>query len=825
MNSPVRSLDKPKNHVTWLRFGLKANWQQFVFYAIVMLLACVVTSIIGIENNLEDIRQGFANYCTREERGGELFKTITLVFSVVSCVLGVFSGMTSTGYVNSRRAVHCYHSLPLTRDTLYLTGGAVQGIYYLVSALCSVLIALVMIVVRLGVTAELLGEGLMQILAGIGGYLVVFTLFQLAGALTGTAIFRFIMAGIIAFLPVVVYLLIYWGVEIGMNYILVEKYTNLNFIRFLCPAVNIYCSMAAAFGELDTLIDGNYTRFADFLNIGTLYLTAAVYCGLGLWFHRIRRSELSETSVLWKKLQTAVKYPVIFVAGAGGAVFFRALFGSGVSWMLFGGFCGLVLSFLLMNVLISRNTRSMFKGLPGLGITTICVAVFLAVIPFDVFGFNNFMYDTEQVKSVTVYYNNMELELDAQEEIDAVMPYIETMARNMNSNGGAVPEDRLYEYETAFWIDAGKVLNQNREQAKENLSWPYSDRMVSLGDGSDPIYIWMSGIQFDVGYYYPAVYMEDYAAARADGKEYVTATSEQYGGDYSFNWKRLNVSVYPKFGIPIHRYVQLSEVSENAAIFDTLHGMTEYKNQYTDIGTLTAADLYTFSVNLMNEDVGLLLYGELDKIPDSVKAQYYRMLDELLAKASIYTPEMAETPAIGTISLHGAGDKESFSQYPLYAGMTEFWQAWADFWESMPGFVQANGLDLNSQFSNSFKEYYDMLRYTNYTLYEDADDIMDWVSSFHRFTYVIEADTGRALYIDESRRAEVLENAMIEAHGSTKGEGEKGYLIVSTYYRTDEMKEGLDKLFAENLHVDGWNIMCLFRKDAVPQFVLDAFAE
>ncbi|MBQ4606661.1 MAG: hypothetical protein IJB15_08135, partial [Clostridia bacterium] len=232
--------------MAWLRFGLKSNWQQFVFYAIVMLLACVVTSIIGIENNLEDIRQGFANYYTREERGGELFKTITLVFSIVSCVLGVFSGMTSTGYVNSRKAVHCYHSLPLTRDTLYLTGGAVQGIYYLVSALCSVLIALVMIVVRLGVTAELLGEGLMQILAGIGGYLVVFTLFQLAGALTGTAIFRFIMAGIIAFLPVVVYLLVYWGVDIGMNYILVDKYTDFNFIRFLCPAVNIYCSMAAA---------------------------------------------------------------------------------------------------------------------------------------------------------------------------------------------------------------------------------------------------------------------------------------------------------------------------------------------------------------------------------------------------------------------------------------------------------------------------------------------------------------------------------------------------------------------------------------------------
>jgi len=820
MNSQVRSLVKPKNHMTWLRFGLKSNWQQFVFYAIVMLLACVVTSIIGIESNLDDIRQGFSNYYTREERGGDLFKTITLVFSVVSCVLGVFSGMTSTGYVNSRKAVHCYHSLPLSRDALYLTGGAVQGIYYLVSALCSVLIGLLMIVIRLGVTAELLGEGLMQILAGIGGYLVVFTLFQLAGALTGTAIFRFIMAGIIAFLPVVLYLLVYWGVDIGMSYILAEKYTNFNFIRFLCPAVNIYCSMAAAFGELDTLIDGNYTRFADFLNICTLFLTAAVYYGLGLLLNRKRRSELSESSVLWKKLQTAVKYPVIFVAGAGGAVFFRALFGTGVSWMIFGGFCGLVLSFLLMNVLISKNTKSMFKGLPGLGITAAVVAVFLAVIPFDVFGFNYFMYDTDQVKSVTVYYNDMELELDEPDEIHAVMPYIEVMSRGAYRDDGTVPADEQYANETAFWIDTGKILNQNKAEL-DTLKWAYADRAVSLGDGSDPVYIWMSGMQFNVGYYDPAVYMKEYAAAMEDGKVYVTATSEEYGGDYSFNWERLEVSVYPKFGLPIHRFVRVGEVSENAAIYDTLHAMTEYKNQYTELGTLSAEDLYTLNITLMGAGVDLLP-RYVEEWTDSMRGQYCVMLDVLMAKISQFTPDMAKTPVIGTIHF---GYEDTYKMYPIYAGMTEFLNEWANFWEAMPDFVRSGSLDLSSMFPKSFKEYYDMLRYTNYTLYEDAEEIMDWVSSFHRFTYVIEADTGRSLYIDENQRAEVLENAMIDAHGSTKGEREKGYLIVSTYYRTDEMMEGLDKLFAENLHVDGRNICCLFRKDAVPQFVLDAFAK
>ncbi|MBR4960826.1 MAG: hypothetical protein IKY52_08010, partial [Clostridia bacterium] len=111
MNLPVRSLGKPKNRAVYLRFTLKQNWQQLVFYGIVMLLTWVVPSVIGTVTVLQ--KQNL--YYTLSQYGGELFRGIAVAFVIVSCVLGIFSGMSATGYVNSRRAIHCYHSLPLTR--------------------------------------------------------------------------------------------------------------------------------------------------------------------------------------------------------------------------------------------------------------------------------------------------------------------------------------------------------------------------------------------------------------------------------------------------------------------------------------------------------------------------------------------------------------------------------------------------------------------------------------------------------------------------------------------------------------------------------------
>ena len=842
MNSPVRSLDKPKNHAAYLRFGLKQNWQQLVFYAIVMLLACVVTSIIGTASMLDEIRNGYSMYYTPAEMGADLFRDIALVFAVVSCVLGVFSGMASTGYVNSRRAIHCYHSLPLTRDALYLEGSAVQVLYYLACSIVSMVIGTLIIATQLGMTGESVGEGLLLILTGIGGYLLVFSLFQLAGTLTGTAIFRFIAAGIIAFLPVLVYLMIYAGADAGMYNIMADYYMDYDHIRFLCPAFNIYYAMAISYGDA-SVVDGHViTAGYTLWTIATVYLTAVFYYLLGLWLHRKRRSELSESSLIWKKLTGFVKYPVIFVCGAGGAIFFRAAMGTDITWMIFGGFCGLLLSFLLMNVLISRNTKRMFSGLPGLGITTLVVALFLAAFPFDVFGFNNFMYDAEQVKSVTVHYGDKELTFTEEDDIAAVMPYIIDLTRNTERNQGT-PYDTAFMRDTAYYIDPARVLNQSEKEATTILTERYPDRgLLMEGNGDKPTFIWMGG-KLLADYYNIKCYEDEYTTETSASRYYegdIAAVemvyetkyydpddgiTKEYGGDYSYDWDRLEVSVYPKFGIPIHRYMRVVEFSDNTAVYDAIQNSEQYIGYYRELADVKAEDLHSLYVNLLDDNANLysasvLLGDEGLKNSEKIYAvlqEYNALLETLLDAVSGLTPEMTKTPVLGTISVNAEGLSHT---YTLYAGMTAFWDAWQNYWEQMPAFMDNPDLKLGQ--SNSNKNYYDMLRYTNYKLYSSGADILEWAADFYADTYIIEADTGRALYVDKGKMEEVLAASM---EGSTNGLPDTRYLVVTHRYSTDAMKEGVENILADGRVPDGYHMYYFLRKDAVPAFVQDAFGE
>jgi len=811
MSSPARSLDKPKNSAAFLRFGLKQNWQQLVFYGIVMLLACVLPAVIGVNDELAYLSHHDA--LSRAENGGELLRSIAAIFAIVSCFIGVFSGMSATGYVNSRKAIHCYHSLPLTRDTLYLEGSLIQWIYYLVAGFSAMLIAFCCIVFQLGVTAPLLGDSILLIMAGIASYLMVFSLFQLAGSLTGTAVFRVVMAGLIAFLPVVVYFVFYGAAAIGIGSLIMEKYVDVEHIRWICPAYSAAYTIICIFephGYTGTLLRFPTEGALHAYGILFLLATAAVYFLLGLFFHRSRRSELSESSVIWPRLQRIVKYPVVFVCGAGGGILFRLLFGTDSTWMVFGVICGLLLSFMLMNVLIGRSIKVMFKGLTGLGITALAVTVFMVILPCDVFGLNRFMYEPNQVKSVTVVYGNTEVSLRDPEDVAAVMPYIRAVVQDTSSD--IYPYDGYREAEDlTFYIDAAKVLNRSEEEAAADLMEVYPDRYVG-----DNRFVWTSGADWwgdaekATDRVYSAVYSEETG-------EYLYG----YTGDYSFTSEHLEISVYPKVGIPIHRYIRFMETSENAAILDTVLASEEYIQQYRDLAELEIEEVHSCKVHLMGE------YVRMDMYDPSIPDWYREQVAGLLRAVSEFTAEMTDSPVIGEIFLD---TYDGYNRYPLYADMEPFLDAWLVFWQEVPDKLKAYAYD---DWGYQLNLHADMLRDNVYDLYTDGAAIYDWMATYYSDMYIIEAGTGRALAVDPAWIPEILRNGKLAVNEFTPGQADTRYLITARCFdsrsfagmelpedATAEDREALLEQYA----VDYGTAASFFRFGAVPDFITEAFS-
>ncbi len=812
---------KPQNHAPWLTFGLKQNWQMLVFYAVLLFLPCIMITVTGISNALELLQGDFYGisyggiWRSPAELGDEQFMILATAFAILSCFVGVFAGMSANGYVNSRRAIHCYHSLPLTRDALYLENSAIHTIYYLAAGLLTLVISTAAILIRLGMTLAGLGAGLWLMLVGLAGYAVVFGLFQLAGSLTGTAVFRFCMAGILAFLPVVLYLLLWVGVDEGMQHIQVDHYLNDGrTARLLCPAVNLYCTMSEmiegkSFHSREPLV-----FWQKLLALLGLVATAAVYYLAGLWCSRKRPSERAENALVWKRLGVFVKYPVVFVCAGFGGLLFREIFGSGDTWMVFGGIMGLVLSFFLMNVLLERNTKSMFRGLRGLGITALCVTLFYVVIPFDVFGLDKFMYDPADVEYILLHIDNDVIVTDP----DKIAAIVDGIQEEIAYESEDTPRDD-YRNMPTYYIDSSQVIGQKQSVAEALLLRYCPDRYMPEA-GEDPMqFYWVGGEAYQKQLSgAPNVVRESaYGEVTVESKAYMDGS---YGGDMNVGYDYLYFSVYPKFGIPTHRYVQIPTLSENQAIYDIAEEIQLEPERYDILQTADPAALYSFQLSVFGDGYFMLTVSpnsDADQTrADALMAEYYEAVTKLMRSVTA-DPSMEGTLRLG--SAYISDDNGMEETYTLYAGMTEFWQAWADFCAWLPDFQErAYGI---LSLPNSLKNLTESLSYTRHTLYDDPAEVTDWLTETIAHAWIIEADTGRSLYVDRDDLSAMLSGTVNRTYEDTHGTRDRQYLIVTLHYTDDALRKNVtqDTLTAYDLYsTHTW-----FREGCVPDFVAEAF--
>jgi len=782
MTIPTNSLDKPKNRMAYFRLGLKQNWQQLVLYTILLVLACVVPAYFEIMDVLDRYGESLSYH------GDSILRDMGMLFVVFSCIIGVFAGVLANGYVNNKRSVHCYHSLPLTRETLFMEEGLVQCVYYLMAAALVGIINFASVATQLGFSPDGVRVGTCLALTGITGYLVVFTLFQMAAGITGTGVFRFIVSGIISFLPVLLYLLFYIGISDGMSNLRAEQYINENMVRFLCPAYNIFWIMIHVYEA-----EGGYI-----FDIFTLLLTSIVYYSAALFLHHHRKSERSGESVVWKKVVTIVKYPVIFACSAGMGMFFRLVTGSDMTWMVFGAVCGLMISFMLMNVLIGRSVKALFKGIGGLGITAFVVAVYIAVFPFDIMGLNHFMYDMGNVRSLRMEYDAMDLTLIDTEDIKKIMPYLQAITET---------DGRIQNYSEAYYAHSEREVGDSAGEGASVLEQYYGDYKYNVldekyGVSANKLYIWQSGKLSEE--------LQSSVDVPVEESEYGVAIQEyDYLGHRAADYNvYFDYDVIPKVGMPLYRTGRVNNLSEHNGIWDVLAETKAYKEHYASLAEIHVEDIYSLHVNVLQEEIPMLYANGPRK-----NLQYLDCIGDLLKAASQYDMAYRDTPVIGHMEIYIQKTDKRYV-IPLYAGMTEFWKTFKTFWlEEIPA-ITAMDKDFLVSMPSGFESYWQLLQ-TGYALYETEEDIMSWVAKHYDHMIIIEADTGRYMVVDQAQKAEVLTAAaMRDDCGDARVD--RSYLVAAIIIDTENIRFDGDAY--KNRDTWFW-----VRSGDTPAFVKEAF--
>lgn len=167
---------------------------------------------------------------------------------------------------------------------------------------------------------------------------------------------------------------------------------------FLPWAADVFLAIFLLHSQMEQCDDAGLSWTAVLVLI---LFTLACFAG-ALVLIRIRPTEGAETPVVFQPIAAVVKYAVMVPATILLGYFFGEVFSWDGVWSIFGMISGAVLSFMLMNVLLTRNARQMFRGWVGL-------LIFVVVIAGASFGVASWYhyhdthtYTADQVVSVNV---------------------------------------------------------------------------------------------------------------------------------------------------------------------------------------------------------------------------------------------------------------------------------------------------------------------------------------------------------------------------------------------------------------------------------------
>ena len=667
-------------------------------------------------------------------------ETLGVLFVLTAGVVGVIFGMTANGYTNTKPSIHTYYSYPLRRDTLFVAEWLTRDLYFLLTGTVFYLLSALYIACRLTFSSSLLACAATYFLMGVVGYLMVFHLFQLAASLTGTASFRFCMAGILAFLPVALYLLLVTCAANGMPNIYTTYYLSEDVVRFLCPAYLMWHTAL------------QFADFGTWGGTGFMALYALVFAAISLFLQIKRKSELSGSSVVWKPFQNIVKYLVILTSGLFGGWLISAFFSARtVGWSLFGMLCGLVLSFLFMNVLIERSVKGMFRGLPGFGATSLVTVLLYAVLFFDIFGLNGFMYADNMVSRVEILLNTNggreSVTISDPESLHALLSDI----RALKSWSYGTEYERA-----AFYIDRDKSVNGE-----------IPSMLTALAD-------------YDVTVYNN--YDDTTASSMAEGKLYVLRNGvppvEEFGSTAEcLSTMTVCYVVYPKFGIPLAKRGQIDMLTASDGFGEDVQNSPEYRTYLLErIASIEPTYLRTCYVSLCGH-----IYEAVE--PENAANPHITAL--LDAYRTAIENDITHGAVVGRIVFWQQEIGENHAvEMPVYSDMTEVWQAFI-------GAVDANlfyieDVEISDGYTDITASYEELT--ANWRkkrgLMDESADFADYLYRYFDEILVVEVDTGRYWRVDtEADRKTVLSCAsMIGDNGPAAigfGRCDREYLLVA----------------------------------------------
>ncbi len=402
-----------------LREGCRRHIWITILSLVGFLLSVILPVMIIVQRYQQSVKAGDLYY-TFEEAGRDILSALSFfnpMSATILIILAVIGGIGVFCYLHSGKETDFFHSLPISREKLFLVDYLVVPMIvipcYIVIVLLGVLIVSVMGFSSM-MSMSLVLFGLLQ---SALFFLLIYSVAVLGTILCGNRVIAsllllwiyfsltswiYIIVGYLSSLKT--FVLPYW-----MDTVALKLSPILHFYELMSNESEIMYSAnsSGALASTDWIPRIMASACDNLVGCLIAFIAISVVC---YFLFKIRPSESAGNALAFEKSKTPIKiYMTVFMALVGG-LFLASIVGEANNylWMGIGIVIGGVIMHGVVEAIYAFDIRAIFRHLPHLGVSILVAFVVAFGIRLDAMGYDTKRVELSEIKSADLYCFNLQ---------------------------------------------------------------------------------------------------------------------------------------------------------------------------------------------------------------------------------------------------------------------------------------------------------------------------------------------------------------------------------------------------------------------------------
>ncbi|MCD8084369.1 MAG: DUF6449 domain-containing protein [Clostridiales bacterium] len=393
-------------------------------------------------------------------------------------VAALLCGLSGFAYLNSRRKVDFYHSLPVRREILfavnYIDGILILMIPYAVCLALGVMLG----IANGGVAGTVISLALKSFGLEMTYFVLTYTVAVVAAILTGNLVVGFLGCLVLSFLAPIAVGVIQSCFETFFFSYLSGWGDGIFEMGLRISPVMEYVMRIAAYGNGESLL----------APVCAAWVISAALAVCACLLYRLRPSEASGKAMAFRVSRLIVRVPIVILSGLGLGLLFWSIRQS-TGWAVFGVVCGSVIAHCVMEIIYHFDFKKLFSHRGQLAGCTLVGVALLLIFRYDAFGYDIWLPKESDLQSAAVYLSGM----------NEWMDYGEITQEENGFYTWRTTESFTYVFDQMAYADVENILEIAR--AGIERSQEQKNRVVLVADETDDTELYEGAGEIDGGEY------------------------------------------------------------------------------------------------------------------------------------------------------------------------------------------------------------------------------------------------------------------------------------------------------------------------------------